>query len=92
MCGFYQPQPFFASDDVIVLVPKKPLTPAAAHFVCALIRAERFRFSYGRIWNMVRMTQAVMRLPITSEGEPDWTLMERFIEALPYSSSIGLAS
>jgi hypothetical protein len=87
--AFYQPRPFFASDDVIVLVPKRHLTPAAAHFLCALIRAERFRFSYGRKWNMERMTQAVMRLPITSEGEPDWTFMERFVLSLPYSSSIG---
>jgi type I restriction enzyme M protein len=66
--AFYQPRPFFASDDVLVLVPKTPLTPAAAHFLCALIRAERFRFSYGRKWNMERMKQSVMRLPITSGG------------------------
>ena len=87
--AFYQPRPFFASDDVIVLVPKTPLTSAAAHFLCALIRVERFRFSYGRKWNMERMTKAVMRLPITVEGEPNWSLMERFIGGLPYSAAIG---
>lgn len=87
--AFYQPRPFFASSNLIVLTPKRPLSAAASLFVCALIRAEKFRFSYGRKWNMERMTQAVMRLPITSEGEPDWTFMERFVAALPYSSSIG---
>lgn len=86
--AFYQPRPFFASDDVIVLVPKHPMTPAAAHFVCALIRAERFRFSYGRKWNMERMMQSVMRLPVTPDGAPDWSFAERFIRSLPYSSTI----
>lgn len=31
-------------------------------------------------------------IAITSEGEPDWTVMERYIKALPYSSSIGLVT
>ncbi len=88
--AFYQPRPFFASDDVIVLVPKNPMTPATAHFVCALIRAERFRFSYGRKWNMERMRQSVMRLPVTAGGRPDWALMDAFIRSLPYSGSIAV--
>ena len=86
--AFYQPVPFFASDDVFVLTPKEPIGPAAALFLCVLIRAEKFRFSYGRKWNMERMKQSMMRLPVTAEGKPDWEFATRFVRSLPYSSSI----
>jgi hypothetical protein len=57
-----------------------------------VIRAEKFRFNYGRKWNMTRMKQSVMRLPVTSQGEPDWAYMDKFIQSLPYSGAPDRAS
>lgn len=87
--AFYQPEPFWATDDVNVLYPIKfKLTPAAALFVCTVIRQEKYRFNYGRKWHLDRMRESVIKLPVTPKGEPDWDYMDRYIKSLPYSSRI----
>ncbi|MDQ2949607.1 MAG: restriction endonuclease subunit S [Acidobacteriota bacterium] len=86
--AFYQPEPFWASDDVNVLYPKFEMTRYSAMFICALIRRERFRFNYGRKWRLDRMNESIVRLPVTANKEPDWAAMEAYIKALPYSKSI----
>jgi hypothetical protein len=86
--AFYQPTPYFASDDVNVLYPKFDLNPYRAMFLCAVIRQEKFRYNYGRKWHLERMKETVVRLPATSAKEPDWEFMEGYITSLPYSSSI----
>lgn len=87
--AFYQPAPFWATDDVNVLYPKGfDLTPARALFLCAVIRLEKFRFNYGRKWHTERMRESSLKLPVTTEGIPDWSYMESYISSLPYSSQI----
>jgi hypothetical protein len=87
--AFYQPDPFWASDAVNVLYPKGfTLTPSTALFLCTIIRMEKYRFNYGRKWHMERMREAVVKLPVTDSGTPDWTFMERYIKTLPYSSQL----
>jgi hypothetical protein len=89
--AFYQPEDYWATDDVNVLYPKGfKLTPAAALFVCVLIRREKYRFNYGRKWHLDRMRESVIKLPETPEGKPDWDYMEHYIKTLPYSSQIEL--
>jgi len=71
--AFYQSAPFRASDDVKILYPKFEMNAYVALFICALILREKYRFNYGRKWHLGRMQEAIMRLPVTSKGEPDWT-------------------
>ncbi|MGK4333570.1 restriction endonuclease subunit S [Lonsdalea quercina] len=87
--AFYQPEPYWATDDVNVLYPKGfNLTPAIALFICTIIRMEKYRFSYGRKWHMDRMRESTIKLPVTVMGTPDWTYMETLINSLPYSSQL----
>lgn len=86
--AFYQSAPFRASDDVNILYPKFEMNSYTAMFICALIRAEKFRFSYGRKWHLGRMKESIIRLPVDSTGNPDWIFMEGYIKSLPYSKSI----
>lgn len=86
--AFYQPEPFWASDDVNVLYPKFDMNPFTAMFICALIRRERYRFNYGRKWHLDRMNESIIRLPVTADKEPDWAFMEAYIKSLSYSKSI----
>ena len=86
--AFYQSAPFRASDDVNILYPKFEMNAYVALFICALIRREKYRFNYGRKWHLGRMKEAVMRLPVTTDGEPDWAFVEAYIKSLPYSKSI----
>lgn len=87
--AFYQPRPFIASDDVNVLYPRfEGLSALSALFFCAVIRLEKYRFSYGRKWNLERMKEAVIRIPLTDDGSPDIAFMERYMSTLAYSSNV----
>ena len=86
--AYYQPQPYWASDDVNVLYPKFEMSPHIALFLCTLIRQEKFRFSYGRKWHLGRMNEAIIKLPTTPGGQPDWAFMETYVKTLPFSASL----
>lgn len=86
--SFYQPVPFWASDDVNVLYPKFEMSPAVALFIATVIGKEKYRFSYGRKWHLERMRESAIHLPINDAGDPDFAYMETFINTLPFSSQI----
>jgi len=87
--AFYHPEPYWATDDVNVLYPKRfKLNPAIALFICAIIRLEKYRFNYGRKWHLERMREAEIKLPVTKTLKPDFSFMERYIKSLPYSAQI----
>lgn len=86
--AFYQDEPFFACDDVNVLIPKAPMSRLAQLFIASVIKHGRFRFTYGYKWTLARMTTTTVRLPVSSTGEPDWAYMEQFMEALPFASAL----
>jgi Type I restriction modification DNA specificity domain len=86
--AFYQDRPFWCSDDVNVLYPKFALTPGIALFIATVIRLERYRFNYGRKWDLDRMRSAVLRLPDKADGTPDWEYMEQYVMSLPFSSQV----
>lgn len=88
--AFYQPKPFWATDDVNVLYPKHGtrLNQWTGLFVCTILRQEKYRYSYGRKWVLDSMNATVVRLPRTSDGDPDWDVMESMVKALPYGDKI----
>lgn len=88
--AFYQPDPFWATDDVNVLYPKLGtlLNQWTALFVCTILRQEKYRYSYGRKWVLEAMNDTTIRLPQTPSGKPDWAAMERKIKGLPYGDRI----
>lgn len=87
--SFYQDRPFLASSDVSVLRLKdRTLTKQIGLFISTIIRQERSKFSYGRKWGLSRMKESFIALPATPEGKPDYDLMERYINSLPYSANL----
>lgn len=86
--AFYQPVPFWATDDVNVLYPFFDMTPEIAMFICTIIRAEKYRFNYGRKWHLERMRESVLYLPSTDYEVPDWEFMHNYIKTLPYSTQV----
>lgn len=90
--AFYQPLPFTCSHDVNPLYLKDKsvdLTPELGLFLATVIRAEKYRWSYGRKWRPMRMCDSTIKLPVTQNGTPDWEYMRALIESLPFSSQIG---
>lgn len=87
--AFYQKDSFWASDDVNILYAKGwNMNPYLAMFFCTIIKANRYRFSYGRKWTIDKMRKSVLRLPATEEGGPDFAFMEQYIRGLAYSDRI----
>lgn len=81
---FYQPSDF-AGTNVTILSPKFELNPARAMFLISLINANKFKYSYGRVIGISRLKEETISLPVTEDGQPDWQLMEDYINSLPYS-------
>jgi len=87
--AFYQSKPFCASDDVNVLYPKGwTFTRHLGLFLVTVIRANKYRFSYGRKWTLEKMQETILALPSATDGFPDWSFMENYIKSLPYSDRI----
>ena len=82
--AFFQPDPFWATDDVNVLYPKAGtvMDQQAGLFVCTILRQERYRYSYGRKWVLESMKDTIIRLPKTSYGTPNWQAMSDFMAEL----------
>ncbi|MBO7747926.1 restriction endonuclease subunit S [Paenibacillus sp. MWE-103] len=83
--AFYQPKPFWASDDVNVLIPNFELNQYIAMFLITIIRKEKYRFNYGRKWHKERMENSTIKLPVDEKGIPDWVFMEKYIKSLSFS-------
>lgn len=92
--AFYQEKKFWASDDVNVLYAKKgwEMNKFIALFIITVIKANKYRFSYGRKWTMEKMKDSIIKLPSKSDGTPNFEYMEEFIKSLPYSDRICKAS
>ena len=88
--AFYQSKPFWASDDVNVLYAKDfwKMNKYIAMFLITVIKANKYRFGYGRKWTMEKMKETVIKLPSQEDGTPDFTYMEKYIKSLPYSDRI----
>lgn len=86
--AFFQPEPFVASDDVVVLRSKHAISEATSLFLCAVIRNEQYRFNYGRKWFTSRMQDHILNLPATAENEPDWKFMEEFMMSFPLAKVV----
>ena len=86
--AFYQPQPFWATDDVNVLYFREKnnheFNEYIGLFICGVLRQEKYRFSYGRKWTLENMKKTVIHLPVSDDGVPDWDFMESYMKTLHY--------
>ena len=59
-----------------------------ALFIVTVIKANKYRFSYGRKWTMEKMKETVIKLPRKKDSTPDFGFMENFMKSLPYGDRI----
>lgn len=63
--AFYQPDPYWATDDVNALYSKySGFNKYIGLFIATIIRQEKYRFSYGRKWTLENMIVTDICLPI----------------------------
>lgn len=87
--AFYQENDFIATGDVNILSLKNyELNKYIALFLCVIIEQESFRYNWGIKWGKGKMEKSKIKLPVDSEGNPDFKFMEEFIKLLPYSDNL----
>ena len=68
MAAFVQPEAYYSGRDLYYLVPRVPMTLRQKLFYCACIKANRYRYSYGRQANR---TLASIEVPALADL-PAW--------------------
>lgn len=82
--AFYQPVPFWATDDVNVLYfadKSISFNRDIALFICTILKQEQYRYCYGRKWVLDSMNETRIKLP-TKDDRPDFAFMEKYIKSL----------
>jgi hypothetical protein len=87
LATFLQTQPFYSGRDLYLLYPKESIPHIAKLFIVTVIKANKYRYNYGRQAN-VTLPRLRLRLPTTPNGKPDWQWMESYIKSLPYGDRI----
>lgn len=81
--AYYQPSEFTCSHSMTALYLNKiSLTRYIAIFLIAAIEKQRVCFTYARKWRPKRMKHSKIMLPVDSNGQPDWDLMESYGKTL----------
>lgn len=78
--AFYQPRPFWASDDVHVLYPNFELNKLRALFLLPIFRIVGEPYAFEDKWKIEFMEKDCLLLPVNDAGEPDWVYMEACME------------
>lgn len=81
LATFLQTQPFYSGRDLYLLYPKCCISNKAKLFLVTIIKANKYRYNYGRQAN-VTLSSLKLKLPATADGTPDWQWMESYIDSL----------
>ena len=83
----YQHKDFIGSTTLVAGY-NEHLNPYTALFLVTILDMERYRYSFGRKYNKNAILNSKIKLPVDSNGNPDWQFMENYIKSLPYSANL----
>lgn len=80
---FYQDKPYWASDDINVLTLKNfKLDAEIAEYLCAVIKKAGKQYGYAYKWNVSRMKESIISLPVDNDNSIDFEYMKKYIRAI----------
>ena len=81
---FIQTKPFYTSQNVAVLIPKKDMSISSKQFIATLIKKESDNnyLAFARELNTHIKKDFQIKLPVTGTNEPDFKFMESYIASL----------
>lgn len=87
---FFQPDPFvgFAHVQGMYPITREWCIPELLFFKTLLVFECSMKYNYGRKMRRDLVSDIMLRLPSTPDGEPDWQFMENYIKSLPYGNMI----
>lgn len=80
---FMQSEPFYSGRDLYYLKPRIEMTDAQKLFYCTCIRANQYRYSFGRQAN-----RTLKSLMIPAPDKEFMDIVDDYMKSLPYSSQI----
>lgn len=83
-----QEAPCYVAHQIAVLTPKKPMSLLSKIYICTLIKANRYRFNYGRQADKT-LPSIELSLPITSKESVDFNAIDMYMQTLPFSKNYG---
>ena len=84
----YREYKFCCDDNILVLQPNENLSKYTLLFIATIINQDSYKCTYGRQYRQKTLQKHKIKLPIDSDGNPDWEFMENYIKSLPYSANI----
>ncbi|MBR9701832.1 N-6 DNA methylase [Candidatus Pacearchaeota archaeon] len=86
---FYHDYDYFSDDNVhTIKIKSKDLNPKLSIFIKTLLELNQKKYSFGRQLRLKRLEKESIILPVKEEGIIDWELIEKYVDSLPYSSSL----
>ncbi|MBO7555295.1 MAG: restriction endonuclease subunit S, partial [Neisseriaceae bacterium] len=79
---FVQTDDFYVADNAFALISLQNISFYSMMFVSTLLDREQIKYSYGRTVTS-DYVNTIIKLPVNSDGNPDWQFMENYIKALP---------
>lgn len=87
--AFYAPEAFCATSDVNIFCPRFKMSPYVGLFVATVVNySENYKWAYGRQCRVGNSKRIKIKLPVDTNGNPDWQFMEDYIKALPYGDRV----
>ena len=87
--AFYVPEDFCATSDVNIFKPKFNMTNYVGLFIATVINFnENYKWAYGRQCRVGNSKKITIKLPVDTNGNPDWQFMEDYIKSLPYGDRL----
>ncbi|MGZ9755942.1 restriction endonuclease subunit S [Mycoplasma sp. 246B] len=81
--AFYQPLNFISGNNISKLYLKNNFFNYEIFlFIITIINKEKYKYNYGRAFNMKNIKNTIIKLPAKPDGTPDWDFMENYIKWL----------
>lgn len=84
---FLQEEPFYSGRDLYLLKAKDDISKYAKLFIITIIKANKYRYSYGRQAN-ITLPFLKIKLPVLPNRKPNYQFMENYMKKLQYSDLI----
>lgn len=82
---FYQEKDFSGNNVTYLYSKTNHMNQYIGLFLVSLMQFLPKKYNYGNVVGIAKMKNEKISLPVDSNGNPDWQLMEDYIKSLPYS-------
>ena len=82
---FYQEKDFSGNNVTYLYSKTNHMNQYVGLFLVSLMQFLPKKYNYGNVVGIAKMKNEKISLPVDSNGNPDWQLMEDYIKSLPYS-------